>query len=84
MCGQIALLEQDTPYRYVMVSGVGQTVGEFAEVARRVAGAEPDEAVTEEIFLILRSSAVPLIVDATRLATTDRLCGHGRSDDQRG
>ena len=65
----IAILELDTPDRFVIASGVGRTVSEFVEVACRAAGVHPDEAVTEETSLTLRNSAVPLIGDATRLLT---------------
>jgi GDPmannose 4,6-dehydratase len=65
----IAILEQDTPDRFIIASGVGRTVSEFAAVACRAAGVEPDEAVAEKTSLVLRTSTVPLIGDATRLLT---------------
>lgn len=65
----IAILEQDTPDRFVIASGVGRTVSDFVEVACRAAGVDPDCAVTEDSTLILRTAPVPLIGDATRLLT---------------
>jgi GDPmannose 4,6-dehydratase len=66
----IAILDQDTPDRYVIASGVGRTVSDFLEAACRAAGVDPGEAAVEDSSVIHRGGArVPLIGDPTRLLT---------------
>jgi GDPmannose 4,6-dehydratase len=66
----IAILEQDAPDRFIIASGIGRTVSEFVEVACRVAGVDPDQAVTEDPTVVHRGTvAAPLIGDPTQLLT---------------
>lgn len=66
----IAILEEDTPDRYIIASGVGRTVLGFVEAACRAAEVDPQAAVVEDSEVIHRGGAtVPLIGDPTRLLT---------------
>jgi GDPmannose 4,6-dehydratase len=63
------ILQADGPEDFVIGTGVGHTVREFAEVAFRVVGLDARQHVTIDQTLVRRDDAPALVADASRART---------------
>ena len=64
--GMALALGSDEPGDYVLASGVGRTVREFAEAAFAVVGLEADRHIRVDPSLVRPEEPTPLVGDATR------------------
>ena len=60
------MLQQDSPADYVIASGVGHTVAQFAEVAFAHVGLRPEEHIRVELARHRAAETTPPVGDASR------------------
>jgi GDPmannose 4,6-dehydratase len=66
MLGAWLMLQQDEPDDYILASGIGHTVGEFAELAFAHVGLRADDHVSFDASLLRRPEPTPRVGDASR------------------